>query len=246
MKSMRLVLAAWATFAGVLFAVSFVDAPLIRWLFVTTFPWLAHHRPPQMVVLFTSLLVAGGLGTAVARVWSLRARLSGHSHAWRRLAIAGAVLLLFFGEGSAVSIFKTLQAVIVEQGVYSADDRAAMAWLQQHARPGEMVVNDLATDAGIWAPYKAGVPVLLPRSAPGALWDERGPILTHLGDLGQDSRIAAEACALQADYLYQGSRAVPDDTSLAPDRAALLGAPGLEEVFASGDAAVYRIHLPCD
>ena len=108
-----------------------------------------------------------------------------------------------------------------------------------------MVINDLATDAGIWAPYKAGLPVLLPRSAQGPMFQERGVILAHVLDLNESAGIAARACQLHADYVYQGSRTVPDDVPLALDRAALERAPGLQEVFSSGDAAIYRVHLPC-
>lgn len=240
------VLAAWAVFAIILFAVSFIDVPPIRWLYVVTFPWLVHHRPPQVLALFASLLVSAGLVSVAGWAWSARVRMAGYPNAWRRLAIVGGALLLFFFEGSVVSIFKTLDAVIADQNVYLADDRAAMAWLRQHALPGEMVVNDLASDAGIWAPYKAGVAVLLPRSAPGALVGERSGILNHVTDLGESAVTAQQACALHADYLYQGSRTFEDDTPMIPDRAALENAPGLEEVFASGGATVYRIHLPCD
>jgi hypothetical protein len=231
---MRVILAGWATFALLYFVVTFVDLPPVRWLFVFTFPWLVQHRPPQVVVLFASLLVGSGLVAGASWLLGVRAKLAGHPNAFRRLAV-----------GSAVSIFKTLQQVIVEQNVYLSDDRAAMAWLRQHAQPGELLVNDRASDAGIWAPYKAGVAVLLPRSAPGPLQDERAPILSHVVNLSESTSIAQAACALHADYLYQGSRIMPDDLPLALDRAALDQAPDLEQVFTSGDAAIFRIHLPC-
>jgi hypothetical protein len=153
--------------------------------------------------------------------------------------------MFFFAEGSAVSIFKTLEQVISEQNVYSTDDIAAMSWLRQHAAPGEMVINDAASDAGIWAPYKAGVAVLLPRSASGPVQQARGPILSHVLALRESPTIAASACALRADYVYSGSRPVPDDTPQLPDRAALERAPNLQEVFASGDVAVFKVELPC-
>ena len=242
---MRVALAGWAVFAGLYLAVTFLDLPAVRWLFVVTFPWLVQHRPPQLVVLFASLLVGTGLVVSTSWSLSLRARLAAHPNAFRRLAAIGAAVVLFVAEGSAVSIFKTLQAVIVDQNVYLSDDRAAMAWLRQHAQPGEMLVNDRASDAGIWAPYKAGMPVLLPRSAPGPLQDERAPVLTNVLSLSQSTGSAATACALHADYLYRGSRTVPVDRPLALDRAALEEAADLEQVFASGDATVFRIHLPC-
>jgi hypothetical protein len=242
---MRVILAGWVIFVALYFAVTFLDLPAVRWLFVVTFPWLVQHRPPQVVVPFASLLVGSGLVAATSWLLNLRPKLAAHPNAFRRLAVVGAAVLLFVAEGSAVSIFKTLQQVILEQNVYLSDDRAAMAWLRQHAQPGEMLVNDLASDAGIWAPYKAGVPVLLPRSAPEPLQDERAPILTHVLDLGQSTGTAAVACGLHADYLYRGSRTVPDDARLALDRAALEQAPDLEQVFTSGDTAIFRIRLPC-
>jgi hypothetical protein len=214
----------------------------VRSLYILTFPWLVRHRPPQMVVLFASLLVGGGLFVVARWFWLLRPRLVGRPLAWQRLAILSAAVLFFFAEGSAVSIFKTLQQVIGNQNVYSADDRAAMGWLSAHATPGEMVINDAAADAGIWAPYKAGVAILLPRSAPGSIQADRGPILTHVADL---TGMATRVCALHADYVYHGARSVPDDPQLLPDRSVLEHTAGLREVFTSGDAAIYQVEVPC-
>lgn len=244
-RHMRLVVAAWAIFSGVLFAVSFLDLAPIRWLYVVTFPWLVHHRPPQMVVLFASLLIASGLATTIGWLWSLRPRLVSHPHAWRRLVIVSGILLAFFAEGSAISIYKTLDQVIVEQNAYSPDDVAAMAWLKVNAQPGELIVNDQAADAGIWAPYKTGAPILLPRSGSGPLIAERLPVLTHLLDLPTTADARSTACALHTAYVYSGGKPVPGDTQLLPTRAVLEGVPHLEEVFASGQAAVFRLHLSC-
>jgi hypothetical protein len=245
-RHMRVVVSAWAVFWALLFGVSFLDLPPIHWLFVATFPWLVQHRPPQMVVVFASLLVASGLATSAGwLLTSLRPRLAAHPRAWRRLAIASGVLLAFFAEGSAITIYKTLDQTVVAQNTYSPDDRAAMTWLRQHARPGELLVNDQAADAGIWAPYKAGLGILLPRSAPGPVLAERTPILTHVLDLSSAPGAQAEACALHVGYLYSGVAPLPLDKPLLPGRAALDRAPGLEEVFSSGETAVFRIHLDC-
>jgi hypothetical protein len=75
--------------------------------------------------------------------------------------------------------------------------------------------------------------------------EDRGQILTHVLNLDDNPAISDRACALHAAYVYQGSRSVPDDTPLLPNRAALEHAPGLQEVFASGEAAIFRIKLPC-
>jgi hypothetical protein len=246
MRQLRLVLAGWATFTALLFVVSFVDVPPVNWLFVVTFPWLVHHRPPQLVVMFASLLVGAGLIRGVEWLRSLRTRLVTHRHAWRRLAIASGILLAFFAEGSIVTVYKTLDQVIAERNVFSADDRAAMSWLRQNARPGELVVNDLAVDAGIWAPYKAPVAILLPRSGSEPLYAERGPILAHVLDLSASPNVQARACALRVGYVYYGARTLPDVERQVPDRAALEQAPDLEEVFSSGQAAIFRVHLPCN
>jgi hypothetical protein len=84
---------------------------------------------------------------------------------------------------------------------------------------------------------------LLPRSGAPA---DRGQILLHVVDLQNSSALADLACGLHADYVYQGSRPAPDDTPLLPDRATLERAAGLEEVFASGDATVFKLRLPCN
>jgi hypothetical protein len=244
-RKLRAALMGWIVFGALLFAVSFLDVEPVRRLYTLTFPWLVHHRPPQLVVLFASLLVGGGLFVALRWFWSLRPRLASRAGAWRRLAMVGAALLFFLVEGSMVTIFKTLDAVIAEQNVYSADDRAAMSWLRANAVPGEMVINDAAADAGIWAPYKAGLAVLMPRSGSGDLEAQRGPILTHLLRLDDAPTVMASACELRADYVFAGSRRVADDAPALPERAQLEQAPELQEVFASGDAAVFRVNLAC-
>jgi hypothetical protein len=121
-----------------------------------------------------------------------------------------------------------------------------MAWLKQNVRPGEMVANDQTIDAGIWAPYKASVPILLPRSAPGALRLDREPVLSHVSDLTATPAAMATACALHLAYVYDGAQPTTADERAFPDRAALERAPNLEQVFSSGQAAVFRIHLPCE
>jgi hypothetical protein len=244
-RRMRAALLGWSVSGALLFAVSFLDIEPVRRLYILTFPWLVHHRPPQLVVLFASLLVGSGLFVAVRWFWSLRPRLASHPGTWRRLGMVGAALLLFLAEGSMVTIFKTLDAVVAEQNVYSADDRAAMSWLRANALPGEMVINDAAADAGIWAPYKAGLAVLMPRSASGGLEAERGPILTNLLRLNASPAVMASACGLRADYVFAGSRRVADDAPALPERSQLEQTPALQEVFASGDTAVFRVNLPC-
>lgn len=232
----------WLGFALILFVVSFVDVPPVRWLYTTTYPWLLHLRPPQVVVLFASLLIARGAWGA----FDWLGRRAEWSAARRRRVLVGAALVVaFFAEGSAVSVYKTLAQVAQDQGVYSADDGVAMAWLRQHAAPGEMLVNNRSLDAGIWAPYKAHVPILLPRSAGGASLEDRERIARNVLDLESAPDVRREACQLRAAYVYKGAREAPWDPPIVPDRAALERAPRLEEVFRSGQAMIFRLHLAC-
>jgi len=245
-RGARLVLGLWAAFAGLLFVVDFVDLPIVQHVFIATYPWLADDRPRQLAVLFASLLSACGLWVCAGYVGRWHTRLEGHPNAWRRLSIACALALFFFAEGSGVSIYKRMVAAVAEQSTYSADDAAAMSWLRQHVGPGEVVANDLSGDAGIWAPYKANVSILLPRSAPGAVLEARQPILKNVLSLNSVPSIETQVCALRVDYLFHGSPPAAFDERLFPDRAALEQAPDLEEVFASGEATVFRIHVGCN
>jgi len=241
----RLGLGVWLAFVVVLVASDFIEVPLIQRIFTVTYPWLVDHRLRQVAVILASVLVAGGLGRAWGWLRRLRPRLAGAPHRWRRLALAGALVVGFFAEGGTVSIAKRLSDDLASQTAYSSDDGAAMAWLRQHVRPGEVLVNDAATDAGIWAPYKAGTPILLPRSADGAAVEQRAPIVAHVLDLDSSPSLEASVCALHADLIYDGARPLPYDPRELPPRPALEQAPALEEVFRSGQAVVFRVHVPC-
>jgi hypothetical protein len=238
----------WTAFVALLVLVQFVDLPPVRALFVVTYPWLADYRPRQVAVVLASLLGAGGLSIGLAYLSRLRVRMAGRRSTFRRLALAGVLALAFFAEGSAVSVYKRVTQAVLELNVYTADDGAAMTWLRQNAQPGEIVANDYAVDAGIWAPYKADVPILLPRSGGSAASQlDRQLILANAGDLNGAPAAGAAVCALHVSYLYDGGpgQALFADQRELPDRAALERAPGLEEVFTSGQAAVFRIHVPC-
>jgi hypothetical protein len=245
-RRMRLAAALWLSFVALLAVVQFVDLPPVRTLVVLTFPWLADYRPRQIAVIFASLLGAGGLSIGLSYLARVRQRLVARPATFRRLAMACGLVLAFFAEGSAVSVYKRVAQAVAEQNVFGVDDRAAMAWLKHNVQPGEMVANDQTVDAGIWAPYKADVPILLPRSSSGALRHDREPVLLHVGDLNRTPGAMATACALHLAYVYDGAQPTSADERSFPNRAALEQAPELEQVFASGQAAIFRIHLPCN
>lgn len=239
----RVLFGLWLTFAVLLLVLDFTSFDWFNRVFVMTFPWLVDHRPRQIAVLLATLIEALGLLVGVGYLAAWRARWTHRPHVWRRAALAAALLVGFFAEGSAVGVYKRLTQSVSEQALYSVDDNAAMAWLRQHARPGEVLANDRAADAGIWAPYKAGVPILLPRSLSGD--ETRENILTNVLDLDDASTTQHSACALGVKYIYQGALDSPYDTRLLPPREELVRSRELEEVYRSGPAAIFRIRLPC-
>ena len=236
----------WVTFVGLLLMVDFLDVPVINRVFALTFPWLVDHRPRQIAVTLAALIEAGGLLSALAMLRAWRPRYLAGPHVWRRTVLACALLIGFVAEGSAVTIYKRLVNDIADQNLYLADDNAAMTWLRQHARPGEMLANNMAGDAGIWAPYKANVPILLPRTAPGDLVEARQRLAANVTELEKLPNASAQACLLGLNYVYHGARSTPYDPRLLPDRAELERAADLTEVFRSGRAVVFRLDLPCE
>ena len=163
----------------------------------------------------------------------------------RHVALGFVLVLGFFAEGSGVSIEKRLLASVAEQSSFSADDGRAMAWLKQNASAGSVLINDGTVDAGIWAPYKADVPILLPRSASAQEQVAREPILTHLLDLTTDPSVRTALCQSGADYVYSGARPLEFEARQLPDREVLARTPYLREVFSSGDAAIYAVNVGC-
>jgi hypothetical protein len=241
----RALVGLWLTFAALLFMVDFLDIPFLNQVYVLTFPWLVDHRPRQVAVVLASLIEAMSLIAGVRLVQAWRPRLAARPQTWRRAVLAGALVVGFVAEGSAVSIYKRLARDVADQTVYSADDGAAMAWLRLHAQPGDMLANNEAVDAGIWAPYKANLPILLPRSVTAELREARQPIVDHVLDLTAVPSAEAQACALGVNYLYQGARDAPHTERALPARTELAHAADLREVFRSGQAVVFRIQLPC-
>lgn len=243
-KPLRPALAIWIVVSALLFAVDFLDLSIVRTVFVVTYPWLADDRPRQLAVVCASVLAGGGLWVLVERMRDLRTRWTAHPHAWRRLSTALILVGLFFAEGSGVSVVKRIAAGVQEQNVVSADDMAALDWLRTHAEPGAIVANDGFRDAGIWAPYKAGVPILLRRS--GARDDaERQDLLRGIDHLSSDPDARATACRLNVGYVYRGASPRDWDPPLLADREVLRASTDLSEVVARPGASVFQVVTPC-
>jgi hypothetical protein len=197
-----------------------------------------HYRL-FMVVAICQVLLAGAGGVVLLR-WLMRrlARIRLLCRLVRLLVLTWLGLMIF-----AMTEFMVYPTSLVLG--YTPDDAAAMAWLRAHASPADVLVNDGYADAGIWAPYKAGIPVLLPRWGPVSGDPSRLLVWREVLTLDQDPAAAAAACALHATYVYRGAQASEWDARTFPSAEEMRVAPDLEQVFASGDATVFRLKSIC-
>src|SRR5262249_18577703 len=152
---------------------------------------------------------------------------------WLGLATWALTILLSIEAGGDVS--------------FTADDAAAMAWMRANVPGLATVVNDTFADAGIWAPYKAGVRILFYRSASEdpATAEQRQLVLDNIAQLDQSAEAAAGGCARGAKYVYCGAANAGGQVRTFPPIAELRASSALDEVFGQGDAAVFRISLNC-
>ena len=143
----------------------------------------------------------------------------------------------------AMAVFLAYPADVVSG--YSDDDAAAMAWLRTNASAGSVVANDTYADAGIWIPYKTGLPIVLPRIVTADEQARRLLVLDNIARLDSVPEARAEACALQVAYVYRGAKNSGWQQRSFPSLAELRAASGLQEVFASGEAVVFKTRLDC-
>jgi hypothetical protein len=144
---------------------------------------------------------------------------------------------------AALTVFEVTTA---ERAVgYTPDDAAAMDWLRQHGQPGEVLANDRFADAGIWAPYKAGMPILWPRALTTNDAEQRLLVLDNIDRLDQVPDARAAACALHVGYVYYGAKTSSWDTRGFPPVETLEASPALEVAFQQGGATIFRLHPPC-
>jgi hypothetical protein len=122
-----------------------------------------------------------------------------------------------------------------------------MSWLRANAPPGAILANDGFADAGIWAPYKAGVKILSPRVERDPVTaNARALVGTNLLHLDETPQAAEAACALGVKYLYHGAKPSGWDVRAFPMLENLSVAPAVQEVFHQGDAVVFATRLRCD
>src|SRR5262249_18656707 len=123
---------------------------------------------------------------------------------WRQMSRRTLTLGVAIGLASGVMVaakFGIQTAWIV---TYSAADAAAFDWLRQHKQPGDVLLNDGAADAGIWAPYKADMAIALPHSRTYASDGPELLVRQNLGQLETRADVRQAACQLGITYVYRG------------------------------------------
>jgi len=227
-------------------ATLFNGLPIVRSVFAATYPWSLPYRH----LTFASIgfaLIGGGGSVVLGSMWSdLRARARGVRS--RRLLLRLGRLLVVTWALISTSLLALLLSIEAGGDVsFTSDDAAAMGWLRAHVSASDVVVNDTFADAGIWAPYKAGVRILFYRSTDDAATRAaRQLVLENVGRLDEVPSAAAAACALHADYVYYGAANAAWQVRSFPPLEELRRSAGLEAVFEEGGATVFRINLTCD
>jgi hypothetical protein len=223
------------TFGTLAVAFQFVAVPAISRLYALTFPWSQDYRLLMITAICASLVAGAGLVSIFE--WATRQR------GWRSAPSAALMLAVVL----QVTVAFMLQRFAGETRyylTYTPDDAQALNWLSQHIQPGELLVNDGSADAGIWAPYKAGASILLPRVLPVPDLPQREQLLDQIADLQDAPQTVEAACGLGARYVYVGESGTLYEPRQFPTLSTLQQSPALDEVFSQGAAAVFRLH--CD
>jgi hypothetical protein len=223
----------------------FNSVPVVRTVFAATYPWSLPYRHLTFASIGLAMLAGAGFVFVGSRwsTWLVRVR---GEMARRRLSRIGRLLVVTWLVLSCWAIIVLLGIEADRVGSMTGDDTAAMGWLQANVRPGEVVVNDTYADAGIWAPYKAGVEIMFYRSVsdPSTL-DARQLVLDNVASLDQNPAAATAACALNARYVYYGAANTAWQSRAFPPLENLRNSAALAEVFAHGYAAVFAIKSAC-
>ena len=239
----RILVAVAAVFVGLAVVSSFFnDEGLVRTLYAATYPWSLPFRHMTVAAVPLALLGGGGC-VAVTELWrraSGRLR-GGAARRATRLARLLVVTWLVLATWAAIVFLSVPRELLAS---FSPDDAAAMTWLRQHASPGEVLANDAFADAGIWAPYKAGVPILEYRGTanPSTLADRR-LVEANVAELDRNREAAAAACRLNVRYVYYGAQNSAWQPRQFPPLETLRASTRLEQVFSSGEAVVFRTRL---
>jgi hypothetical protein len=245
----RLVFPLGLLFAAIVAASRYVDAAPVRALFAYTLPWMVDDR----LVMTLSILAAPLSGLGLVGIADTLARRSRECSAvdstgrfsWQRAPRLALVFGVTIGLASVLLVAGKFSLQTGGVVTYSAGDAAAFAWLRQHSEPGEVLMNDGAADAGIWAPYKTNISIVLPRSRTVAPDGPELLLRANIGQLDVRTDVRDAACALGVRYVFRGEGNSPSEDRQFPPLEELNKSPALEEIFSSGQAAIFRTRLNC-
>lgn len=226
-------------------ATLFNGVPLVRAVFSATYPWSLPYRH----LTFASIglaLIGGAGGVWLMQLWA-RWRGSLRGVRPRRLLLRLGRLLVVTWALVATWLLTFLLSIEAGGDIsFTADDAAAMEWMRANVAPDAVVVNDTFADAGIWAPYKAGVQILVHRSGDDpAVETQRELVLGNIARLEEVPEAKGAACALRARYVYYGAANAAWQERGFPPMDELRRSQALEVVFEQGRATVFRIVLNC-
>ena len=90
-------------------------------------------------------------------------------------------------------------------------------------------------------PFKTGLAIVADRTTP--FEPSRQLVLDNIAHLDQVPAAAAAACALHVEYVYYGAKNTSWKPRSFPPPDVLRASAALQEVFAAGDAAIFRIRV---
>ena len=219
--------------------------PLVRAVFAATYPWSLPYRHLTFATIPLAMIAGGGCVVLASGWGRLQMRMRGPAGR-RRVRRLGPLLVLTW---LVLATWALTILLSIEAGgdvSFTSDDAAAMAWMRTNVPDSATVVNDTFADAGIWAPYKAGVRILFYRSSNDTdMAAERQLVLDNITRLDQNPEAAAAACALGAKWVYYGAANAAWQVRAFPPLEEFLASAALEQAFRQGDATVFRINLDC-
>jgi hypothetical protein len=234
MRTGRVLVVIGLLFLGLALAFQ-AQLPALQPMYAATFPWGENFRLLLLTSICAGLL--SGLGLVELTGWVRRLRHRGA----RRI---GVVLAIVSIQLSAVLLATSFAIVAREYVTATADDDRAFGWLHDHVKPGDIIANDGRADAGIWAPYKTGATILSPRVLRVAEPEMRATVAAEVGHLDDDPGARSAACELGVRYVFAGAITATNETRAFPSAAELRQSTALNEVFTSGDAAVFELQCP--
>ncbi len=219
-------------------------------------PW---YRGPARIGWNRAFFVPFFAGVAIA--YAVTAVISWRKHTRASIVVASIAAVAVFGAAVGYRGYDTSSAMLEYSFSHNAlvtrESRAAFAWLDRHARPGDTILNDvnglgITTDDSVWMYAERRLVPLFgfaqstssgfappDRSARRDLSD-RAFLLTHLRLLDRDRRAQELARRYRVRWVYFDERALTIFRNPL-DLAGLLANPRLRPAFRQGPVHVFEL-----